>query len=130
MRYRRKNAVVEAFQMTKERSYDNREWPAWLDKAWNAEEETPGSVYLSDTTGGKFIVGSPEGPLLVRWGFHIIKNPNGDLDVCHPDVFLDRYEESPPPNALIAQGRELARECPGLAQIVEQLCDALEEVDV
>ena len=35
MKYRKKPVVIDAFQMTLERRWDNSEWPNWLNKAWN-----------------------------------------------------------------------------------------------
>jgi len=34
-KYRKKPGVIEAFKMTKERSRDSRDWPTWLNIAWN-----------------------------------------------------------------------------------------------
>ena len=45
-KYRKRPVVIEAFQMTKERRWDNSEWPNWLHEAWNASGE--GSMYCVD----------------------------------------------------------------------------------
>lgn len=45
MKYRKKPVVIEAFQMTKERRWDNSEWPNWLNMAWNSEP-SEGAVWI------------------------------------------------------------------------------------
>ena len=42
--YRKKPVVIEAFQMTKERRLSNADWPEWLNRAWNKEKYSEGSV--------------------------------------------------------------------------------------
>ena len=36
-KYRKKPVIIEAFQMTKERRWDNSDWPEWLHMAWQRE---------------------------------------------------------------------------------------------
>ncbi|MCG8429605.1 MAG: hypothetical protein MJA29_00300, partial [Candidatus Omnitrophica bacterium] len=54
-KYQKKPVVIEAFQMTKERRWDNSEWPNWLNYAWNLEPSDPGAVFCKDGSEELFI---------------------------------------------------------------------------
>ena len=94
MKFRKKPVVIEAFQMTEARRADNREWPDWLNRAWNMERETTGSVFpLEEGTGdGLLGIASLEGVHLVSWGDWIIQGIKGELYACKPDIFAATYE--------------------------------------
>tara|TARA_Y100000310_G_C20138573_1_gene559185 strand:+ start:43 stop:246 length:204 start_codon:yes stop_codon:yes gene_type:complete len=47
MKYRKKPVVIEALQMTRERRFDNKDWPCWLNEAWNEPMEKVNAVYPS-----------------------------------------------------------------------------------
>jgi hypothetical protein len=89
MKFRKKPVVIEAFQMTKERRWDNSEWPNWLHEAWNTEGE--GSLYCVDG-GETLFIGTLEGVYTVTWDDWIIQGVKGELYACKPDIFEMTYE--------------------------------------
>jgi hypothetical protein len=96
MRYRRrKPAEIEAFQMTKERRADNRDWPEWLNKAWNKPSTAHGAVWPSGprTDKGYLVADTPEGSLTVGWDWWIVfVVATGELQVMSPERFEANYE--------------------------------------
>jgi len=89
MKFRKKPVVIEAFQMTKERRWDNSEWPEWLHEAWDTEDE--GSLYCVDGSD-QLLIDTLEGALKVSWGDWIIRGVHGELYPCKPDIFEETYE--------------------------------------
>lgn len=97
MKFRKKPVVIEAFQMTQERRSDNRDWPEWLNQAWNKDRETVGSLYpTTPSTEGissaVLSIGTLEGPHTVSWGDWIIQGVKGEIYPCKPDIFEATYE--------------------------------------
>jgi hypothetical protein len=94
LKFRKKPVVIEAFQMTKERRADNRDWPKWMHEAWMLDRETPGALYPTEegTRDGTLSIGTLEGQQLVSWGDWIIRGVNGELYPCKPDIFEATYE--------------------------------------
>ena len=96
MKYRKKPVVIEAFQMTIERRWDNSEWPNWLNKAWQKDKRTMGSLAISEThkDGEKILmIHTLEGDRhFVSWGDWIIQGVQGELYACKPDIFEQTYE--------------------------------------
>ena len=99
MRFRKRPIVIEAFQMTKERltkerRWDNSEWPDWLHQAWNAELGKPGSLFVDQTTptGADLRIETLEGDHHITWGDWIIRGVKGELYPCKPDIFEATYE--------------------------------------
>jgi len=92
--YRKKPVVIEAFQMTKERRWDNSAWPEWLHKAWNAYDEEGGCLTIDsdDPARERLCVWTLEGVHRVEWGDFIIQGVKGELYVCKPDIFAATYE--------------------------------------
>ena len=88
-RFRKKPVVIDAFQMTKERRWDNSEWPNWLNLAWNTEGE--GSMYCVDG-GEQLYIGTLEGTYTVSWDDWLIRGVKGDLYPRKPDIFEQTYE--------------------------------------
>lgn len=95
-KFRKKPIVIEAFQMTKERRQDNRDWPNWLNKAWNDNWPEPGAVrcvdYPNSDGTDQLMISTLEGPLTVSWDDWIIRGVNGELYPCKPDIFEKTYE--------------------------------------
>lgn len=91
-RYRKKPVVIEAFQMTKERRWDNSEWPVWLNMAWNTDQGEVGSVYCVGGGEGLFIT-TLNGPVAIEPGEWICSGVKGELYPCKPDIFEATYEE-------------------------------------
>jgi len=72
-KYRKKPVVIEAFQMTKERSWDNSEWPNWLNMAW--------------------ICGTLEGVHRITFNDWIIQGVKGEIYPCKNEIFHLTYEK-------------------------------------
>ena len=91
--YRKKPVAIEAFQMTKERRWDNSEWPNWLHKAWNTEAGE-GSLFIDadDPAGERLCVGTLEGVYRVKWGDWIIQGVVGEIYPCADAVFVETYD--------------------------------------
>jgi len=71
-----KLAMIEAFQLTKERRACNADWPQWMHEAWNKDRGTPGSLYPTEkgTSQGTLSIGTSEGPRLVAFGDWILRS--------------------------------------------------------
>ena len=93
IRYRKKPIVIEAFQMTHARRWDNNEWPDWLNKAWNMETGE-GAMWIDpgDPAGEHLVLGTKEGVHRVTWDDWIIRGIQGELYACKPDIFEATYE--------------------------------------
>ena len=87
--YRKLPVEIEAFQMTKERRWDNSEWPEWLNKAWNTEGV--GSLYCIDGVEELYIR-TLEGVMCIDWDDFIIQGVKGELYPCKPNIFWATYE--------------------------------------
>ena len=101
MRYRKKPVVVEAFQMTLERRWDNSEWPTWLHQAWNSNGgegalwiDSDAPVAPGRGAANELVVGTLEGVCRISWGDWIIRGVHGELYPCKPDIFMETYEEA------------------------------------
>ena len=94
LRFRKKPVVIEAFQMTAVRRWDNSDWPEWLNRAWQLEHGTPGALYpiVAGTGDGALAIGTLEGPHLVSWDDWIIRGVKGEIYPCKPDIFAATYE--------------------------------------
>lgn len=98
-KYRKKPVVIEAFQMTKERRWDNSEWPYWLHQAWN-REHGENALWPDPNTppepGKKsssiLLCGTLEGVHVVTPGDYIIRGIKGEIYPCKPDIFKATYE--------------------------------------
>lgn len=98
IKYTKKPITIEAFQMTRERRADNKDWPEWLNEAWNKSHQTIGSIFpknypLSDGTD-ELKVMTMEGPLTIAFGDWIIRGIQGELYPCKPDIFAATYESA------------------------------------
>lgn len=96
MKYRKRPVVIEAFQMTMERRQDNKDWPEWLNDAWQKEHDEAGAVYpkdfpKSDCTD-ELCINTMEGVHTVSFGDYIIQGVKGELYPCKPDIFEMTYE--------------------------------------
>lgn len=92
--FRKKPVVIEAFQMTRERRTDNRDWPNWLNLAWQRERDEVGALYptLPGDGTGTLSINTLEGAHLVTFGDFIIQGVKGELYPCKPDIFEATYE--------------------------------------
>ena len=90
MKYRKKPVVIKAFQMTKERMWDNADWPSWLHVAWQLSGSTPGVLLRG--TGDTMVIGTLEGNMVVSPNDWIIEGIHGEIYPCKPDIFAATYE--------------------------------------
>lgn len=93
-KYRKKPVVIEAFQMTEARRWDNSEWPNWLNQAWNMNQNDSGALFINrtDKSGARLCIQTLEGVHDVGWGDYIIQGVKGELYPCKPDIFAATYE--------------------------------------
>ncbi len=100
--YRKRPVIIEAFQMTKARRWDNRDWPNWLHEAWN-REPGEGAVWpdpdfpIADghKSAAELVCGTLEGAYRISWDDFIIQGINGEIYPCKPDIFIATYESVP-----------------------------------
>ena len=97
--YRKKPVVIEAFQMTRARRYDNSEWPEWLNRAWNGRRDQVGTLQRvfdrtasDDILSSALLIVTPEGRLHVACGDWIIRGVKGELYPCKQAIFEMTYE--------------------------------------
>jgi hypothetical protein len=96
--YRKKPVVVQAFQMTLERRWDNSEWPNWLHRAWNTEGEgglridADAPVADGHESAAELVIYTLEGVHRVSWNDWIIRGVEGELYPCKPGIFEETYE--------------------------------------
>ena len=97
-KFRKKPVVIEAFQMTKARRWDNSEWPEWLNAAWN-KDPGEGALWVDpdDPSGNRLVIGTKEGVYRVTWDDYIIQGVQGELYPCKPDIFGATYDPIPEP---------------------------------
>lgn len=100
-RYRKKPVVIEAFQMTKERRWDNSEWPTWLNQAWQKGAGEGGvwidpdaDVIPSRGSAEELVCGTLDGVTRIDWDDWIIQGIKGELYPCKPDIFEATYEDA------------------------------------
>lgn len=99
-KYRKKPIMVEAFQMTRERRWDNSEWPAWLNEAWQVGPEV-GGVWPSHAmppapghdSAAELVCGTLQGDVRLSERDWIIKGIEGELYPCKPHIFDATYEK-------------------------------------
>jgi hypothetical protein len=92
-RFRKKPVVIEAFQMTEQRRWDNADWPSWLNDAWQKEPWQAGALYMASAgLVPMLMVRTLEGSHLVSWDDWIIRGVAGELYPCKPDIFAATYE--------------------------------------
>jgi len=94
-KYQKKPVVVEAFQMTEKRRWDNSEWPVWLHQAWNMELHEPGALFPSGEEDDTLLIITLEGIHVVSWDDWIIQEIQGEIYPCKPDIFVATYEKVP-----------------------------------
>ena len=90
LRFRKKPVVIEAFQMTRERHYDNGDWPQWLNEAWQKQEGESGAFFRNETV--LLCIWTLDGVHLVLCDDWIIRGVQGELYPCKPSIFDATYE--------------------------------------
>ncbi len=93
-KFRKKSVVIEAFQMTKERRWDNSEWPGWLNVAWQMDPQE-GAMWCGQNKGDdhtQLYIGTAEGVHTVTFDDWIIRGVKGELYPCKPNIFEATYD--------------------------------------
>lgn len=94
-KFRKKPVVVEAFQMTADRFTDNKDWPEWLNYAWQKLPSATGCFYFTELAGVRtYWLATLEGSHEVSVNDFIIQGVKGELYPCKPDIFALTYEEA------------------------------------
>ena len=91
-KFRKKPVVIEAFQMTQSRRWDNVDWPEWLGAAWQEERGHVGALQIQHGLQLLEVV-TLEGVMRISWDDWIIQGVKGELYPCKPDIFEQTYEE-------------------------------------
>lgn len=91
-RYTKRPVTIEAFQLTYESAKDNRDWPEWLNRAWQMNTGSVGCFYTSDNL---YYVNTKEGPQSVPIGNWLIRGVEGELYSCDPEIFKKTYDCGP-----------------------------------
>ena len=92
-KYRKKPVVIEAFQMTKYRRWNNVDWPGWLHRAWN-KDPGEGAFWCDEEDPNRIFLGTLEGVLEVTFDDWIILGIKRELYPCKPEIFLATYESA------------------------------------
>src|SRR2546428_13991609 len=93
-KFRKRPVVIEAFQMTLERRWDNQDWPDWLNRAWNNNYPGEGAVWIDpdDPAREQLVIGTKEGVHRVSWNDWLIQGNQRELYACKPDIVEATYE--------------------------------------
>lgn len=98
-KFRKKPVVIEAFQMTKERRWDNSEWPNWLHEAWQCNPgegamwpDPDAPIEEGHQSPNRLVCGTLEGAHRIDWNDWIIQGIKGEIYPCKPDIFQTTYE--------------------------------------
>ena len=94
LKFRKKPVVIEAFQLTAVSRKDNREWPNWLNEAWQKPRTAVGSVspMISTAEDPALVINTLEGGHRADIGDWIIRGVAGELYPCKPAIFDLTYE--------------------------------------
>ena len=96
-KYRKKPVIVEAFQMTLTRRWDNSEWPNWLHEAWNSDPgvwiDPDAPIAEGKESANELVCGTLEGVYKITFGDYIIKGIQGEIYPCKSDIFEETYEK-------------------------------------
>jgi hypothetical protein len=96
-KFRRRPALVEAFQMNKDAMWSVERWPVWLMEALRKKDGVAGAVRVGPPsepgTSRSLFIYTPEGVAEAREDDWVIQGVDGELYTCAPDTFAAIYEE-------------------------------------
>ena len=98
MRFKRRVVFVDAFQLTLSARRDPTGWPEWARRAWQIDGSTIGSlrpIPLHTSPLGPLEIRTRVGLLPVRIDDWVMREANGDILPCAPDIFLRMFEPVP-----------------------------------
>jgi len=94
--FRKKPVVIQAFQMTPERRDYNREWPEWLNQAFQVGYGEVGGIFPASralpNVANELAIWTLEGVHLVSFGDWIIRGVKGEIYPCKPEIFAMTYD--------------------------------------
>ena len=93
-KFRKKPVIIEAFQMTLARRWDNSEWPNWLHEAWN-RDSGENAIWIDpdhNEDKSKLVCGTLEGVHRIDWNDWIIQGVKLEIYPCKPDIFEATYD--------------------------------------
>jgi len=87
--------VIQAFQMTLERRWDNSEWPQWLHMAWNKDPAAGPSLWIDPNapiatghdSAAELVCGDIDSRFKITWGDWIVRDFEGGIYACKPENF-------------------------------------------
>lgn len=99
IKWRKKTEIGEAFQMTKERRWDNSEWPDWLNMAWNKDPGI-GALWIDpdapiadgQKSADRLLCGASKGDRFILWGDWLVLEPSGGIEVYDQEEFAESYD--------------------------------------
>ncbi len=98
-KYVSKPKRVEAFQITEETRRDNKDWPNWLNRAWNKERNTPGSIwpenYPNSDGTDKLCVRFIEAmdSYIIGWGDWLVRYKDGEIWPMGDEEFKSKFKK-------------------------------------
>lgn len=93
MLYKKRVETVEAFQLTEERRRDNRDWPEWLNNAWNKDKSEVGSMFVYPNKVSDIAVRTASREIsVIRYGDYLLLGPLGNIRIMNEDYFESMYE--------------------------------------
>lgn len=90
-KFQKRPIIIEAFQMTKTRRWDNQDWPNWLNMAWNEDIGVGMWCDEDPNDNERLYLGTLEGVYVIQWDDWIIQGIQGELYPCKPDIFDATY---------------------------------------
>ncbi len=79
--------------MTVGRRWDNKDWPEWLNAAWNKRPGELGSFFCDSFEPHTNVhIATLEGVMHIDWGDWIIQEVNGAIYSCKFGIFDKTYE--------------------------------------
>lgn len=93
MKFQKRPVIVEAFQLTAELCQDHSLWPEWARKALDKDPGSEGAIWY-DPRSFSFLCGTIDGIFFIFRGDWIVKNPDGGIIPCDPDLFFEQYSLS------------------------------------
>ena len=97
--YRTKPVAVEAFQITLQTRWVNKDWPKWLHQAWQ-KDHGEGAIWPNPdrltnpdyNSADGLVLGVSGGVVYIELDDWIVHDSTGELFVCKPDIFERTYE--------------------------------------
>lgn len=86
----------EAFQVTAASRQDNKDWPEWMNEAWNTERNLMGALYpadFPDSDGTDTLIVNPPHRTPVNFGDWLVADSQGIIGVYSPELFSATFKK-------------------------------------